>query len=197
PRAAELRGRRNGAATIRNRAVLQRMLKCLSSVRSGTFSVRLPSDWTGIEGKVADAIKDIITTNERMARELRPVSRMVGKQGKIGQRASFSTAGGAWQGMEESINSLISNLVWPTLEVTRTIDAVAKGDLTQTVNLERDGQLLQGEFLRSAKIVNTMIGQLGVFTSEVTRVAREVGTEGKRGGQAQVQGVSGVWKALA
>ncbi len=98
--------------------------------------------------------------------------------------------------MEESLNSLISDLVWPTLEVTRTIDAVAKGDLTQTVPLEREGQALQGEFLRSAKIVNTMIDQLGVFTSEVTRVAREVGTEGKLGGQAQVQGVSGVWKDL-
>src|SRR6202043_1858283 len=79
---------------------------------------------------------------------------------------------------------------------TRTIDAVAKGDLTQVMNLERDGQPLQGEFLRSAKIVNTMIGQLGVFTSEVTRVAREVGTEGKLGGQAQVPDVSGVWKDL-
>src|SRR5437764_999422 len=100
PRAVAMKGRSNGAATMRNRTALQRMLKCLSSVRSGTFSVRLPSDWTGIEGKVADAINEIITTNERMARELRRVSRMVGKQGKIGQRASFSAAGGAWQGME-------------------------------------------------------------------------------------------------
>ncbi|HMF15993.1 MAG TPA: HAMP domain-containing protein, partial [Gemmataceae bacterium] len=175
---------------------LRQILRCLTAVQKGTFSVRLPSDWTGLEGKIADALNEIIEANERMARELKRVSRMVGKQGKISQRAAFSSAGGAWQGMEESLNSLISDLVWPTLEVTHTIDAVAKGDLTQTMKLERDGQPLQGEFLRSAKIVNTMIDQLEVFTSEVTRVAREVGTEGKLGGQAKVQGVSGVWKDL-
>ena len=175
---------------------LRQILRCLTAVQKGTFSVRLPSDWTGLEGKIADALNEIIEANERMAKELKRVSRMVGKQGKISQRAAFSSAGGAWQGMEESLNSLISDLVWPTLEVTHTIDAVAKGDLTQTMKLERDGQPLQGEFLRSAKIVNTMIDQLEVFTSEVTRVAREVGTEGKLGGQAQVQGVSGVWKDL-
>jgi HAMP domain-containing protein/signal transduction histidine kinase/DNA-binding response OmpR family regulator len=175
---------------------LQRILKCLIAVQKGNFAVRLPSDLTGLEGKVADAFNDIISANERMAKELKRVSRMVGKQGRIAQRATFSNYGGAWRGMEESLNSLITDLVWPTLEVTRTIDAVAKGDLSQSVPLEREGQPLQGEFLRSARIVNTMIDQLGVFTSEVTRVAREVGTEGKLGGQAQVQGASGVWKEL-
>jgi HAMP domain-containing protein/CheY-like chemotaxis protein/signal transduction histidine kinase len=190
---------RNGQAMTRTHAsgqFMQRMLKCLTAVRKGTFSVRLPSDWTGLEGKVADTLNEIIAANERIAKELKRVSRMVGKQGKIGQRAAFAAPGGAWHGMEDSLNSLISDLVSPTLEVTRTIHAVAKGDLTQTMSLERDGQPLQGEFFRSARIVNTMIGQLGVFTSEVTRVAREVGTEGKLGGQAQVQGVSGVWKDL-
>src|SRR5713101_3685709 len=190
----------NGQALVGNdkpnSLALRPILRCLTAVQKGNFSVRLPSDWTGLEGKVADSLNEIIASNERMAKELRRVSRMVGKQGKIGQRAVFSAAGGAWQGMEESLNSLISDLVWPTLEVTHTIDAVAKGDLTQTMKLERDGQPLQGEFLRSARIVNTMIDQLRVFTSEVTRVAREVGTEGKLGGQAQVQGVSGVWKEL-
>jgi HAMP domain-containing protein/CheY-like chemotaxis protein/signal transduction histidine kinase len=175
---------------------LRQILRCLTAVQKGNFSVRLPTDWTGLEGKVADSLNEIITANERMAKELKRVSRMVGKQGKISQRVVFSEAGGAWQGMEESLNSLISDLVWPTLEVTHTIDAVAKGDLTQIMKLERDGQALQGEFLRSAKIVNAMIDQLEVFTSEVTRVAREVGTEGKLGGQAKVQGVSGVWKDL-
>ena len=84
----------------------------------------------------------------------------------------------------------------PTAEIARTIGAVAKGDLGQSMELEVDGRALKGEFLRSAKLVNTMIEQLSVFTSEVTRVAREVGTEGKLGGQAQVKGVSGVWKDL-
>ena len=183
-----------GPATVPD---LRQLLRCLTAVQKGDFSVRLPSDWIGLEGKIADAFNDIVAANEKMANELNRVSRVVGKQGRIGQRAVFATKGSnTWYDMEESVNSLISDLVWPTLEVTRTIDAVAKGDLTQTMGLEREGQLLEGEFLRSAKIVNTMIEQLGVFTSEVTRVAREVGTEGKLGGQAQVRKVSGVWKDL-
>ncbi|MGH7496911.1 MAG: response regulator [bacterium] len=177
-------------------SAMRQLLRCLSAVQKGDFSVRLPSDWDGLEGKIADVFNDIVSVNERISKDLKRVSRAVGKQGRIGQRADFTAAGGAWHEMEESVNSLISDLVWPTIEVTRTIGAVARGDLTQTMSLERDGQPLEGEFLRSAKIVNTMIAQLGVFTSEVTRVAREVGTEGKLGGQAQVQKVSGVWKDL-
>src|SRR4026208_547782 len=98
--------------------------------------------------------------------------------------------------MENSVNTLIDDLLWPTREVTRAVAAVAQGDLLQTVQLDVDGRPLGGEFLQSANIVNTMIKQLSVFTSEVTRVAREVGTEGKLGGQAQVPEVTGVWKDL-
>ena len=108
----------------------------------------------------------------------------------------FGLATGAWGEMEISVNTLIDDLLWPTTEVTRGIAAVAQGDLLQTVRLDVDGRPLKGEFLRSATIVNTMIKQLSVFTSEVTRVAREVGTDGKLGGQAQVSEVSGVWKDL-
>ena len=183
---------KNGAETG-NREDAQ-LLAALHSLRDGDFSVRLPSDWTGVQGKIADAFNDIASANDRMARELERVGRVVGKEGKIRQRARFSNASGAWRTTEESINNLLNDLVWPTTEVTRTIGAVAKGDLTQTMSLEADGQPLQGEFLRSAKLVNTMIGQLAVFTAEVTRVAREVGSEGKLGGQAQVKGVSGAWK---
>src|SRR5205085_734290 len=103
---------------------------------------------------------------------------------------------GAWADEVSAINTLIDDLVWPTTEVTRAVGAVAKGDLGQAMALEVDGRALEGEFLRSAKLVNDMIDQLSVFTSEVTRVAREVGTEGKLGGQAQVRGVSGVWRDL-
>ena len=103
---------------------------------------------------------------------------------------------GGWADEVAAINTLIDDLVWPTTEVTRAIGAVAKGDLGQSMALEVDGRPLEGEFLRSAKLVNKMIDQLSVFTSEVTRVAREVGTEGKLGGQAEVKGVSGVWKDL-
>ena len=131
-----------------------------------------------------------------MAQQLERVGDVVGKQGKTRQRVKLGLSKGAWGEMEASVNTLIDDLLWPTAEVTRAIAAVAKGDLLQTVNLDVDGRPLKGEFLRSATIVNTMIKQLSVFTSEVTRVAREVGTEGKLGGQAQVREVTGVWKDL-
>src|SRR6202050_214456 len=135
-------------------------------------------------------------SNQSIADELERMSRVVGREGRITKRANFGSRGGAWNEMESSVNNLVSDLVWPVAEITRSIDAVAKGDLTQGMSLEVEGRPLEGEFLRSAKIVNTMIGQLNLFTSEVTRVAREVGSEGKLGGQAQVKKASGVWKDL-
>ena len=124
------------------------------------------------------------------------MGQIVGKDGKTRHRMSSERRSGAWGAMEHSVNTLIDDLLWPTTEVTRTIAAVAKGDLQQTMSLEVDGRPLKGEFLRSATIVNTMIEQMSAFTSEVTRVAREVGTEGKLGGQAAVHGVAGTWKDL-
>src|SRR5437762_2815583 len=176
--------------------VTGQLLSALLAYKAGDFCVRLPSDWTGVPGKIADAFNEIVEFNERLSSETARVSRAVGKEGKLKQRLSVSGATGGWANKVDAINMLIDDLVWPTTEVTRTISAVAKGDLNQPMTLEVDGRPLEGEFLRSAKIVNRMIEQLGVFTSEVTRVAREVGTEGKLGGQAQVGGVSGVWKEL-
>src|SRR5205807_1875102 len=121
---------------------------------------------------------------------------VVGKEGKLNQRAVIPNGGGAWVAAAESVNSLVSDLVQPTNEISRVIGAVAKGDLSRTMNTEFDGRPLKGEFLRTAKTVNTMVAQLASFASEVTRVAREVGTEGRLGGQADVQGVSGTWKDL-
>jgi HAMP domain-containing protein/CheY-like chemotaxis protein/signal transduction histidine kinase len=174
----------------------RQLLRVLTAARDGDFSVRLPADMTGIEGKIADVFNEIMLTNQRMADELERMSRVVGKDGKLSERANFGKHGGAWSEMESSVNTLVSDLAWPVAEITRSIDAVAKGDLTQDMGLEVEGRPLKGEFLRSAKIVNTMIGQLNLFTSEVTRVAREVGSEGKLGGQAQVKKASGVWKDL-
>ena len=163
---------------------------------NGEFSVRLPGHWTGVEGKIADTFNEIVAANQKMAQELKRVGQVVGKEGKTRQRTRFDLSKGAWGEMEVSVNTLIADLLRPTTDVTRAIAAVAQGDLTQTVQLDVDGRPLEGEFLRSATIVNTMIQQLGVFTAEVTRVAREVGSDGKLGGQAQVSGVSGVWKDL-
>ncbi len=175
---------------------LAELLHALQSMRVGDFSVRMPGDRVGIMGKIADTFNEIVATNERMASQLERVGQVVGREGKTRQRVRFGQTDGAWGEMESSVNSLIDDLLWPTTEVTRAIAAVAQGDLLRTVALDVDGRPLQGEFLRSAEIVNTMIKQLNVFTSEVTRVAREVGTEGKLGGQAQVREVTGVWKDL-
>ena len=139
---------------------------------------------------------DILVVSERRAIETARVCRVVGKEGKLKQRMRVPGAVGGWADEIDALNTLIDDLVWPTTEVTRAVGAVAKGDLGQAMALEVDGRALEGEFLRSAQLVNKMIDQLSVFTSEVTRVAREVGTEGKLGGQAQVKGVSGVWKDL-
>ena len=175
---------------------LNELLEALQAMQAGDFSVRLPGNHTGIAGKIADTFNDVVSTNQRMAQQLERVGEVVGKEGKTRQRVSLGSDKGAWGEMESSVNTLIDDLLWPTAEVTRAIAAVAKGDLIQTVNLDVDGRPLKGEFLRSATIVNTMIKQLSVFTSEVTRVAREVGTEGKLGGQAQVSEVTGVWKEI-
>jgi len=172
------------------------LLHALQAMRVGDFSVRLPGDQTGLAGKIADTFNEIVVANERMARQLEEVGHVVGREGRTRRRVRFGLSEGAWGEMETSVNTLIDDLLWPTAAVTQAITAVAQGDLLRTVPLDVDGRPLKGEFLRSATIVNTMIKQLGVFTSEVTRVAREVGTDGKLGGQAQVREVSGVWKDL-
>jgi HAMP domain-containing protein/CheY-like chemotaxis protein/GAF domain-containing protein len=193
----------NGAATNPqpplangNATYAHELLNALSAMRTGDFSVRMSGDQLGIEGKIADIFNEIVSANERMAQQLERVGQVVGREGKTRQRVKFSLSNGSWADMESSVNSLIDDLLWPTREVTRAVAAVAQGDLLQTVQLDVDGRPLGGEFLQSANIVNTMIKQLSVFTSEVTRVAREVGTEGKLGGQAQVPEVTGVWKDL-
>ena len=175
---------------------LDALLEALQAVRVGDFSVRLPSNQTGEAGRIADSFNDIVAANQRMAQQLERVGEVVGRQGKTRTRVRFGLSSGSWGDMEESVNTLIDDLVWPTTQVTRTISAVAKGDLLQTMPIDVDGRPLQGEFLRSATIINAMIKQLSVFTSEVTRVAREVGTDGKLGGQAQVVEVTGVWRDL-
>ncbi|MBW4622500.1 MAG: HAMP domain-containing protein [Cyanosarcina radialis HA8281-LM2] len=174
----------------------KQLLQTLTAVKKGDFSVRMPIDRIGLAGKISDTLNDIIETNERMALELERVSAVVGKEGRIDERASVGQAEGAWKASIDSVNTLITDLVQPTAETARVIRAVANGDLSQAIATEIDGRPLQGEFLQMAAIVNTMVGQLNSFASEVTRVAREVGTEGKLGVQADVKEVAGTWKDL-
>ncbi|MEG4089992.1 HAMP domain-containing protein [Microcoleus sp. Pol12B4] len=179
-----------------NNGYAKQLLRTLVAVKKGDFSVRMPIDQTGLAGKIADELNDIIDLNERMAAELDRIGTVVGKEGKIAQRATIGSAEGSWSASVNSVNTLITDLVQPTSETARVIRAVAKGDLSQTIALEIEDRPLKGEFLQTAQIVNTMVDQLSSFASEVTRVAREVGTEGKLGVQAEVKGVAGTWKDL-
>jgi len=174
----------------------RQFLAALKAFRKGNFSVRLPMDLTGLDGEIADEFNDVVELNERMSKEIERLSHIVGKQGKIGHRAKLPNATGSWAANIDMVNDLIGDMAQPTGEMARVIGAVAKGDLSQTMNLEIEGRALRGEFLRIGKVVNTMLEQLGSFVSEVTRVAGEVGTEGKLGGQANVRGVAGTWKDL-
>jgi HAMP domain-containing protein/signal transduction histidine kinase/CheY-like chemotaxis protein len=168
----------------------------LVGLRKGDPTVKLAYRGSPGFGKVAEVFNDLVEQNVSMAEELGKLAQMVGKEGKLKRRASLQNARGFWAQKIENINSLIDDLVHPTNEAARVIGAVAQGDLSKTMALEVDGRALEGEFLRNAKIINKMVDQLGDFAAEVTRVAREVGTEGKLGGQAKVKGVAGVWKDL-
>jgi HAMP domain-containing protein len=172
------------------------LLDALVDLKKGKTGVRLPSDWTGVEGKLADAFNEVVELNERMASEMKRLNRVVGKEGRLSQRLILGDVSGFWSESVASVNGLIDDLVHPTSETARVIGAVAQGDLSQTMALEVDDRPLQGEFLKTAKTVNRMVDQLDSFAAEVTRVAREVGTEGKLGGQAKVKGVAGTWKDL-
>ncbi|MDP9100968.1 MAG: HAMP domain-containing protein [Actinomycetota bacterium] len=171
------------------------LLAALTKLCAGDFAVRLePRD--GVVGQVVERVNTLASLHERRTRELIRASRVIGREGRMTERLDEVGADGDWSTGAAAVNSLIDDLVRPTTEVARVIAAVAEGDLSQQMALEIAGQPVKGEFLRIGTTVNTMVDQLSSFADEVTRVAREVGTEGKLGGQAQVKGVSGVWRDL-
>jgi HAMP domain-containing protein/signal transduction histidine kinase/CheY-like chemotaxis protein len=172
------------------------LLRVLTEVRNGNFTARMPFDQVGVSGKICDTLNDIISLNEKMVQEFMRAGNTIGKQGKLTQRISIPDSKGSWSTGVDSLNVLISDLVHPTIEIAHVISSVAKGNLSQEMPQEIGGHVLQGEFARIAKEVNDMVKQLNLFSMEVTRVAREVGSEGKLGGQAKVKGVDGVWKDL-
>jgi methyl-accepting chemotaxis protein len=177
-------------------AVLEEILDALVAARDGDFSRRLSRRRRGLLGEIASAYNELVGMNASMEKELGRMRRVIGREGRMDQRASLGSAGGGWNSSVESLNALIDDLVRPTTEVASVLDAVADGDLDRKMALTIEGQPVKGEFLRIGTTVNTMVDQLSSFADEVTRVAREVGTEGKLGGQAEVKGVSGTWRAL-
>src|SRR5688572_19579070 len=195
-RRAVASGANGGAQSNGSEADLREILRALTAFKKGDFSARLPVHWLNTAGKLADTFNEVAELMEDSTSHLNRINRAVGKEGKINERLPSANIGGGWAQRVKAVNNLIDCLVHPISETARVIGAVAKGDLSQTMALEIDGRPLEGEFLRTARTVNTMVDQLGGFASEVTRVAREVGTEGKLGGQARVKGVAGTWKDL-
>src|SRR5438046_5246874 len=165
---------------------LQELLRAMTAARDGDFGIRLPGRRGTVMGEIAIAYNQMAESNARMAKELVRVSRVIGREGRMTERMGMAAAPGAWGTTRDSVNSLIDDLVRPTTEVARVIEAVAEGDLSQKMALKIEGQPVKGEFLRIGTTVNTMVDQLSAFADEVTRVAREVGTDGKLGGQAEV-----------
>jgi HAMP domain-containing protein len=176
-------------------AMMRKLADALARVRNGDLKVRLPRA-DGLAGEVADAFNEVVALQERRNRELLRISRVVGREGRMTERMDEERFDGAWGEGVRAVNSLIDDLGRPTTEIARVIVAVAEGDLTQKMELEIEGRPLRGEFLTIGRTVNKMVDQLSSFASEVTRVAREVGTEGKLGGQAAVRGVAGTWRDL-
>src|SRR5688572_8406599 len=173
------------------------LLRLLLEVKEGNFSVRMPGDKLGISGKICDTLNGIIQLNEALVEELTKARNTIGLKGHLNHRVELPRfARGPWATGVDSINSLISDLVHPTIEIAHVISSVAKGNLSQEMPLKIGDHVLQGEFAKIAAEVNDMVKQLNLFSMEVTRVAREVGSEGKLGGQAKVKGVAGVWKDL-
>src|SRR3989441_714687 len=175
---------------------LPSFLRALKAVRQGDFSARLPDHWTGVAGKVADTFNEVVELNQRLASELARLRLAIGQHGKISERASVGPVSGAWADSVANVNSLVASLAQPTSEAARVIGAVAKGDLSQTMALDAHDHPLGGEVLGSRKPVTLMGEQLRSSAADVPRVAREVGTEGKLGGQADVRDVAGTWKDL-
>ncbi|MEK6555376.1 MAG: HAMP domain-containing protein, partial [Bdellovibrionota bacterium] len=179
-----------------SREQLRQLLFVVKSARSGDFSTRMPISQEGIISEIGETINDIIEMNETMADEIARVRNIVGLEGKMSERVSIGNIKGRWADSVNALNDLIGDLVQPTKEAARVITSVAKGDLSQKMSMEIDGRQLKGEYHRIGSTVNIMVDQLSSFAAEVTRVAKEVGTEGKLGGQAKVPGASGTWKDL-
>jgi HAMP domain-containing protein/CheY-like chemotaxis protein/nitrogen-specific signal transduction histidine kinase len=182
--------------SARDEQALEEVLRVLTAARDGDFSVRLRARRRDVIGDVQQRCNELIALNGRMAKELARVSRVIGREGRMTERVSLGTVDGAWTDTVESVNAMIDDLVRPTIEISRVIQSVARGDLSQKMALTIEGQPVKGEFSAIGTTVNEMVDQLGSFADEVTRVAREVGTDGKLGGQAQVKGVSGTWRDL-
>ncbi|MEV5943800.1 HAMP domain-containing protein [Streptomyces sp. NPDC051994] len=190
----------NGTTEV-DTAALQRLLAALASMRDGNFRKRLTVSGDGVMTEIAAVFNEVADRNLHLTGEIARVRRMVGREGKLTERLENGACEGSWAAAIDASNALVDDLARPVSEVGRVLSAVAEGDLEQRMDLRSHGsdgaeRPLRGEFLKVGRTVNNLVDQLSAFTDEVTRVALEVGTEGKLGGQAQVRGMSGSWKDL-
>ncbi|MFH8453396.1 HAMP domain-containing protein [Streptomyces fungicidicus] len=195
------RGKARGGTTTVDTASLNRLMTALVAMRDGNFRKRLTVSGDGVMSEIAAVFNEVADRNLHLTGELARVRRMVGRDGKLTERLETGPSEGSWATAIDNSNALVDDLVRPVSEVSRVLSAVAEGDLSPRMELrtqapDGSGHPLRGEFLKVARTVNNLVDQLSTFTDEVTRVASEVGTEGKLGGQAQVRGMSGSWKDL-
>jgi HAMP domain-containing protein len=167
------------------------LLQVLLAIKQGDLSIRLPSEWVGLNGEIAGTVNQLIDQLSLFSTEVIRVAREVGTEGKLGGQAKVKGVSGTWKDLTDNVNHMATNLTTQVRNIADVTTAVAKGDLSKKITAE-----VKGEVLELKNTINTMVDQLTAFSTEVTRVAREVGTEGKLGGQAKVEGVSGTWKDL-
>jgi signal transduction histidine kinase/HAMP domain-containing protein/CheY-like chemotaxis protein len=170
---------------------LLRLLAGLTAVRDGDFGTRLPDEADGLMGDIAKVFNGMVDQLSVFTSEVTRVAREVGTEGTLGGQAEVPGVSGTWADLTDSVNAMAGNLTTQVRDIAQVATAVAKGDLSQKIDVPARGEILQLK-----ETVNTMVDQLSAFADEVTRVAREVGSEGRLGGQAQVPGVAGVWRDL-
>ncbi|MDX3233473.1 HAMP domain-containing protein [Streptomyces sp. ME19-01-6] len=194
------RSRSNGTTEV-DTAALNRLMTAMTAMRDGNFRKRLTVSGEGVMSEIAAVFNEVADRNLQLTGELARVRRVVGREGKLTERLEMGACEGSWAAAIDASNALVDDLVRPVSEVGRVLSAVSEGDLEQRMDLRSQGadgsaHPLRGEFLKVGRTVNGLVDQLSAFTDEVTRVASEVGTEGKLGGQARVRGMSGSWKDL-
>ncbi|KAB2345229.1 HAMP domain-containing protein [Actinomadura rudentiformis] len=172
---------------------LRSLLEALRALRDGDFRQRYKAPQDGTLAEIGEVLEQILDRNRHLSDELTRVCRNVTREGRLDERLAAGPGSGRWTSTIESANTLLDLITTPLSNTARVLEAVAAGDLSQRADLEVGNRGLHGDLRRAGKATNRMIDQLTLFTSEVTRVARELGTEGRLGGQSKVRGLTGSW----
>jgi HAMP domain-containing protein/signal transduction histidine kinase/DNA-binding response OmpR family regulator len=186
----------NGAAERHDELTNRQILAALRSLRRGDFSARLPDHHDGIAGQICDVYNDIVQTASSLESNLTTVRHEVGREGRTRVRVKRSELSGGWRTCADSVNELLDDVFSHSDDVANVLEAIGRGDFSKQIAEEGSDVRLQGQFLRHARIVNGLVAQLACLNSELTRVARQVGVDGKLGAQADVRGSAGAWRDL-